>query len=200
MILSANTAQYVEWILQFKYPLLFPIAVIEGPIVTVIAGFLVSLSKINVLAAFLIIVTGDLVGDTLYYIFGRSGGRRLVKRWGDKFGVPIEKLERIENHFKKHPAKTLAIGKVAHGLGGFFLTAAGLAKMPYSRFLLYNFIPTVFKTFLLLLLGYYFGNAYSQISKYLDETALIILIFSFSVVTLYFIIPMIIKWRFRIKM
>jgi membrane protein DedA with SNARE-associated domain len=197
---AAQPAQYIEWVLQFKYPLLFPIAIIEGPIVTVLAGFLVSLSKINVFAAYFIIVAGDLVGDTLYYVFGRSGGRRLVKKWGNKFGIPLEKLERIENHFKKHPAKTLVIGKAAHGLGGFFLTAAGLAKMPYGRFLLYNFIPTIFKTLLLILLGYYFGNAYSQISKYLDETALIVIIFSFSLVVLYFIIPMIIKWRFRIKM
>ena len=199
-MLSANTAQYVEWILQFKYPLLFPIAVIEGPIVTVIAGFLVSLSKINVLAAFLIIITGDLFGDTLFYIFGRSGGRRLVKKWGTRFGATPERLKRLENHFKRHPARTLIMGKVAHGLGGFFLTAAGLAKMNYGRFLFYNFIPTVFKTLLLLSVGYYFGSAYSQISKYLDVTAAFFLLLSFLLVVIYLIIPVIIRSRFRIKM
>jgi len=199
-MIAAHPAQYIEWILQFKYPLLFPIAVFEGPIVTVIVGFLVSLSKINVLAAYLIIIVGDLVGDTLYYIFGRSGGRKLVKKWGVKFGITPEKLEHIESHFKRHPGKTLILGKMAHGLGGFFLTAAGLAKMNYGHFLFYNFVPTVFKTLLLLSLGYYFGNAYSQISKYLDATALIFLLLGFLLVALYFVIPIIIRSRFRIKM
>jgi membrane protein DedA with SNARE-associated domain len=196
---TAHPAQYVEWILEFKYPLLFPIAVFEGPIITIIAGFLVSLSKMNFWAAYLLIIIADLVGDVLYYIFGRSGGRRLVEKWGIRFGITPEHLERIENHFRHHPGKTLLMGKMAHGLGGFFLTAAGLAKMHFGSFLFYNFIPTVFKTLLLLSIGYYFGNAYVQIGKYLDTTALIFLLFVFILTFLYFIIPIIIRRRFRIK-
>jgi membrane protein DedA with SNARE-associated domain len=199
-MISPHTTQYIEWVLEFKYPLLFPIAVFEGPIITIVAGFLVSLSKMNFLAAYVVIIIADLTGDVLYYVFGRSGGRRLVEKWGIRFGITPEHLERIENHFKHHPGKTLLMGKVAHGLGGFFLTAAGLAKMPFGRFLFYNFVPTVFKTLLLLSIGYYFGNAYVQINKYLNTTATVFLLLGLLLAAIYFIIPIIMRSKFRIKM
>jgi len=39
--------QIVNWLLAYKYLLLFPIAVIAGPIITVIGGFLSSLGYFN---------------------------------------------------------------------------------------------------------------------------------------------------------
>jgi membrane protein DedA with SNARE-associated domain len=45
--------------------LLFPLAVVEGPIVTVIAAYLASLGYLNIFAVFAVVVAADLVGDSI---------------------------------------------------------------------------------------------------------------------------------------
>jgi hypothetical protein len=47
-----------QWIFSYKYLVLFPVMVVEGPIITVIAGFLVSLWRLNGLAAYAVLVAG----------------------------------------------------------------------------------------------------------------------------------------------
>jgi membrane protein DedA with SNARE-associated domain len=48
--------QVIGWLVHYKYVVLFPIMVVEGPIITVLAGFLASLGSLNLLAAYSIVV------------------------------------------------------------------------------------------------------------------------------------------------
>ena len=81
----------------------------------------------------------------------------------------------MEKHFEDHAHKTFIIGKLTHGIGGLVLLASGIAKVPYIKFFLYNFIPTILKTTLLVFLGYYFGRAYNQYANFFDYLALLTL-------------------------
>ena len=126
--------------------------VVEGPFVTVLCGFLASIGEINLLLAYAIIVIADVTGDSLYYAFARFGGRMWVKRWGHYVGITPARVESLEKHFKNNPGKTLVFGKVAHGLGGPVLVAAGLSNMPYPKFLLINIVASIPKSLLLILL------------------------------------------------
>ena len=49
----------------YKYWLIFPIMVLEGPIITVISGFLVSLGTLNAFVAYPLLFFGDLLGAAL---------------------------------------------------------------------------------------------------------------------------------------
>jgi len=197
--LIAPPPQLIAWLLHYRYFILFPLAVVEGPFITLVAGFLVSIGQIDFLVAYGVIVGGDLVGDTLYYALGRWGGRKLIKRWERKAGLTESKLEKLESHFKRHPAKTLVLGKLAHGLGGPFLAAAGLAKMPYGEFLLVNLLATVPKSLILLALGFYFGSAYAQVTRYLDAIGIVMLVVVLVLICVYFIMPYVIRRFFQIK-
>ncbi len=160
-----STATVIGWLLAYRYALLFPLTVIEGPIVTIIAGFLISLGQFNPFITYPLVVLGDVVGDLFMYAQGRWGGKPAVKKWGRVFGIRQNTIERIENHFKKRPGKTLIIGKISHFFGGPILIAAGMAQMPLSEFLWFNFLGTLPKSLLLLLLGFYFGRAYATFDK-----------------------------------
>ena len=195
----APPAEIIQWLLDYKYLLLFPIAIVEGPFVTVLAGFLASIGKIDIYLAFMIIISGDLIGDSLYYAFGKWGGRSWVRKWGHHVGMTQVRIERLENHFKRHPGKTLMLGKVAHGLGGPFLAAAGLSNMPYGNFLFYNLLPTAPKSLLLILLGFYSGHAYQRVTQYLDSLAVFFCVLSLSIILLYIFIPKIIRALFKIR-
>lgn len=165
--------QLILWLSAYGYLALFPLAVAEGPIVTVIAGFLASMGLINFWLAYVVIIVGDIAGDALHYCVGRFGGRSFIDRWGKYFGVGPGQIEPIEEQFAKRGDKLLFLGKMLQGVGGAFLIAAGLIKMPFRRFIFANLLATFIKSLLLLILGFYFGYALSTINAYLERTVLI---------------------------
>jgi membrane protein DedA with SNARE-associated domain len=165
--------QITAWLLHLKYLALFPLAAAEGPIVTIITGFFSSLGYINFWLAYLIIVAGDLTGDLAHYSAGRFGGRKFIDRWGKYIGVGPHQIEKLEEQFAKRGDKLLFIGKMLHGAGGAFLIAAGIIKMPLKKFLSANFLATLLKSMILLIIGYYFGRAFITINGYLEKITLI---------------------------
>ena len=162
-----NTATVISWLLAYRYAILFPLVIMEGPIVTILAGFLASLGQFNLFICYPLIVAGDVLGDLFMYAQGRWGGKPAVERWGRRFGIKPEIIARLEEHFKKHPGKTLIFGKISHFFGGPVLIAAGMARMSLSEFLWFNFLATLPKSLFLLLLGFYFGKAYVKFDKFL---------------------------------
>src|SRR6266498_108866 len=165
--------QLISWLEHYKYFVLFPIVVVEGPIITIIGGFLASLGYLRLTIALPVVVAADLVGDSIYYAFGRWGGRRFIDRWGHYFGATAERVEKLEGHFHRHQGKTLVIGKLSHAVVIVILLAAGVARVPYGKFVWYNFIGTLPKSLLFLLIGYYFGRSYEQFNAYLNYYAVI---------------------------
>jgi membrane-associated protein len=170
--MNITLAQITLWLMHYKYFALLPMAIIEGPIVTIITGFFASLGYINFFYAYLIIIAGDLVGDAIHYFLGRIGGRRFVDRWGKFFKVGEKEITSLERQFEKRGNKLLFIGKVAHGIGGAFLIAAGVIKMPFDKFIFSNMLATLLKSLILLILGFYFGHAYRLINSVLEKIAL----------------------------
>jgi membrane protein DedA with SNARE-associated domain len=153
-----TVAQFIPWLTAYGYLVLFPGAVVEGPIITILAGFLISQGVMAFLPAALTVIAGDLVGDSLYYAAGRYG-RRLP--------VIATRVHHVEAHFQAHAGKTLLLGKLTQGIGGVILMAAGAAPMPFGRFLGWNTLGTIPKTIGLLVHGYFFGAAYQQLDRYL---------------------------------
>ncbi len=179
--------QVVQLLILYKYLILFPIAVLEGPIIAVIAGFLITTGHLKFLPVFLIVLAGDIVGDVLYYTIGRYGGRPFIRRWGHYIGLHAERLASVEDHFHKHPKKTLFFGKT-QSWGSLILVAAGVSHMPLGLFAWVNLVSSIPKTILFISLGYYFGRIYDVLTlrQYLNygETALTVL----GIIAVYFFI------------
>jgi membrane protein DedA with SNARE-associated domain len=161
-----TTATVLGWLTTYRYLILFPIAVIEGPIVTILAGFLASLGEMNLWICYPLIVVADVLGDVFMYAQGRWGGKPIVEKWGHFFGIKPTIITRLEEHFKKHPGKTLVLGKLSHFFGGPILIAAGMARMQLSAFIWFNFLATLPKSLILLLVGFYFGAAYATLDHF----------------------------------
>jgi membrane protein DedA with SNARE-associated domain len=184
MIFSLD--QIIGWLVVYKYFILFPVMVIEGPIITIIAGFLSSLDLLNLFLVFAVVVIADLVGDFMYYAIGRWGREKFINRWGKYIGLSAEKIIRLESHFEKHTRKTLIIGKISHAFGAPILVAAGVAKIPFWEFIWFNFLATIPKSLFFLLIGYYFGQAYVRLNKYLDYFTIGFLILAILILISYF--------------
>jgi membrane protein DedA with SNARE-associated domain len=159
---------------HYRYTLIFPISVIEGPIISIITGFLVSLKILNIFVAYVILVVGDIVGDVLHFWMGKYWGKTtFMKRWGKYIGYNENSEQFLEKLFKEHTAKAFVLAKMSHGIGGAVQVAAGIANVDIWEFIWYNFLGTIPKTAILLLIGYYAGSSYVKISSYLNSIAFI---------------------------
>ena len=157
----------------YKYALIFPLAIVEGPIITIIGGFLSSIGQLNLLYTYLIVVAGDIVGDTGLYYLGKYGSKSFTFNWLKFIGITRERVLFAEKQFLRHPKKIFSVGKISHGGGAAVLFAAGLVKFPFRKFIMINIILTLIKSVILLLIGYYFGQAYVHIKQYLDYIAVL---------------------------
>jgi membrane-associated protein len=152
----------VHLVAQYKYLLLFPLSIVEGPAITVIAGFLCAGGYMNPFIALPVISTGDVIGDSIYYSLGRLGKPLFLKK---------ERLSRVRVYFQAHPRRTISLSKVILGVGVAGLYIAGNARVPYARFLAICLVTSLIQASIYLGIGFGFGQAYVQINRYLNETA-----------------------------
>jgi membrane protein DedA with SNARE-associated domain len=172
-------------LLAYRYPILILFAIFEGPITTVIAGFLVSTGLMNPFVVYAIVVASDVAGDALFYFIGYRGGGFLMKH-GPHFGVTKEKMDRTIDYFKENHRKAITLSKLIHGIGSSGLIAAGSLKIPYRRYFETCFLMSVIQSAFFLILGIFFGGAYMQISKYLNYFAALISVAALVVAMLIF--------------
>src|SRR5216684_351575 len=81
---------------------------------------------------------GAIIGDNIGYYIGRTGGRALVTRYGKYVRIKPEHLDRAEKFFAKHGNKTVFFGRFIAVLRAWAAFLAGVNKMPWRTFLVYN--------------------------------------------------------------
>jgi membrane-associated protein len=189
MLNPANQVNQIFGLLYtYSYLVLFPLVVIEGPVVTIIAGFLVSLGFMDFIPAYMTIVAGDLTGDILYYSAGRWWLNKTYKGVLKFFNINLKFVRKLEVAIKKNKGPFLFFGKLSHAIGGVILFAAGSAEVPVREFLKFNFFATIPKSLILLGVGYYFGSTVSNFRRALDFTVLGLFVFTIVLIVLYFVV------------
>lgn len=156
----------IQLLLTYKYLILIPLSIIEGPIVAVICGFLVTINILNLLLVYVILVIGDIVGDGIIYYIGYSG-----KRFLKYFRITDEKLEKAKMYFHENHKKAIIASKLFHGIGFTGLVAAGASHVPYKRYFKTCTLISLIQSAVMLTIGILFGHAYVQIGKYFDYYA-----------------------------
>ena len=157
----------VSWLLTFRYPIVFPLAIVEGPLVMLISGFLIRIGFFDFWPIYLILMAGDLAGDIFWYFVGRNGGRPLIEKYGHYVNLTEENVERAEGFFQDHQTKILFISKITMGFGFALATlvAAGMAKVSFKKYFTINFVGQFIWTGILIGAGYFLGNFYTWVDK-----------------------------------
>ena len=164
-------------LIEYKYFILFPLAAIEGPIVSLAAGFLIHTGHLSFIPTYLIFILGDVIPDCLYYYLGKFGDKKqILQKYISKDGFVSRNLNLIEKLWMKHSFKTMFLSKFAYGLSTPLLICAGLIKAPFRKFIEYSFILSVFQYGAILLTGYLLGSSYFLALKYIKYTEIIIAI------------------------
>ena len=162
----------VQLLEHYGYVFLFIIAVIEGPIVTIIGAFLAGLGYFNIFAVYVVVSVGDLSGDVLYYAVGRLGRIGAFAGLRRALGMTGERFARMEPYIARHGGKILLFAKYTQ-TGFMALPASGAARMPMGKFLWYNTLGTIPKSLVLVIVGFFFGYAYVRIDGYFAKASMV---------------------------
>ena len=81
---------------------------------------------------------GAIVGDNLGYWVGREGGYRLLRRYGRYIRLDERKMKLWQYLFRKYGDKVVFFGRFIAILRAWAAFLAGVNRMPWGSFLLYN--------------------------------------------------------------
>ncbi len=161
--LQSMFQQYGAW----SYAILFLIIFLEtGLVVTPFlpgdsllfaAGSLVALSGLNIHLLALLLFIAAVAGDAVNYWIGHYIGPRVFNRQSSRLLNPAH-LHRAHDFYEKHGANAIILARFIPIIRTFAPFVAGMARMSYVRFSLYNVMGAFLWIGLLLYSSYYFGR------------------------------------------
>ncbi|MEI6711130.1 MAG: VTT domain-containing protein [bacterium] len=159
----------------YKYLLIGIGVAIEGPMLMIACGFLLTFGALDFFPLYISILVGDLVGDAAWYGVGRYFLDPFLERFGRYFGVSKELLNQVKPLFKKFHTRILFLSKITLGFGASIATlmTAGATHIPLKKYLAINFLGEILLVLALLGLGYSFGATYAQLAEELKYYFLI---------------------------
>jgi membrane protein DedA with SNARE-associated domain len=142
---------------------------IPGETTLITAAVLASTHQTNwsIEVVIAVAAAGAIVGDNVGYWIGRTGGRELLERWEPVARHTRRVLPPAERFFEKHGGKTVFIGRFIAVLRVTAAWVAGISRMPWWRFFLWNAAGGIAWATLVGLVAYYGGKAAADaISRY----------------------------------
>lgn len=104
-----------------------------------------------------LLIIAAVLGDAVNYSVGRWLGLKLFKNPNSKVFNP-DHLKRTQDFYERHGGKTIILARYLPIIRTYAPFVAGLGRMEYSRFAIYNVIGGVSWILVFLLAGHYFGN------------------------------------------
>ena len=129
-----------------------------------------------------IIVVGTIaatLGDNLGFALGHYGGRPLLARYRAFFRIREKTLARGENLFARFGAVTVFFARFVFGLRIIAGPMAGVLRMPWQKFLVFNLLGAAVWVTVISGVGYIFGQQWGRLEQYmkrLDVTIVILLL------------------------
>lgn len=121
------------------------------------AGALASLGSLNIFPLYILLAVAAIIGDTVNYWVGRTVGPRIFNR---DSGIFLNKdyLIRTQKFYEAHGGKTIILARFIPIIRTFAPFVAGIGKMNYPSFLLYNVTGGLLWVSIFTIGGFYFGN------------------------------------------
>lgn len=165
---------YLVWVVDhygaWIYLLLFVIVFCEtGLVVTpflpgdsllFVAGAIAAAGGMNVHLLVLLLIVAAILGDAVNYHIGRWAGPKMFRGepWrGDRLFKPAYLL-RTQSFYDRYGGKTIIIARFIPIVRTYAPFIAGVARMPYAKFALYNITGAFIWVVSLTYVGYLFGN------------------------------------------
>jgi len=154
----------LEHLLLYPYAFIIPLAIFEGPLLSVACGVGIALGYLNPLIVAPILIVGDILPDIIYWLCGWWGTRiEWVRRFATRVRVLREHLPPLEELWRTKLYSTMFIVKLAWGISAPFIVSAGMAGISLRRFVVASLAVSLPYLGVLMGLGYGVTVAYGRL-------------------------------------
>ncbi|WP_249226819.1 DedA family protein [Alicyclobacillus mengziensis] len=112
---------------------------------------------------------GNILGSTVSYGIGRFLGRPVVVRFGKYVGITHERLDKANGMFTKYQSPVVLFGKFIAGIRVLIPYLAGINKMSFTVFMIYNAVSAVVWAGVFIIVGKYIGIEWSRYHQVLHQ-------------------------------
>jgi undecaprenyl-diphosphatase len=147
---------------------------LPGETILLAAGVLVQCGHLDLGDTIAFGILGAVVGDQIGYWVGRAGGRPFVLRWGRYLFITPERLGRAEAFFERHGGKAVFLARFFSGFRVFGALVAGISRMRWLVFLIYNALGGVVWATAVVLVGYFLGSSLALVERWLGRATLLL--------------------------
>jgi membrane protein DedA with SNARE-associated domain len=134
------------------------------------AGYFAHKGVFEIHTAFLVCFAAVLAGDTLAFLMGRLGGRRvLASRLARRYFTPRRQL-RVRAYFRKFGSKVVLVGRFTPGFRFTIFFTAGTLHLRPSVFFIYDFSAAAFSVPILVYSAWFFGDKIDRVVRYARRT------------------------------
>jgi len=150
---------------------------LPGDSLLFVAGLLAYGGMLSLPMLLAIVFTAAVTGSLVGYFFGKRVGPALFKR-EDSFLFKKSHAEKAADFFNRYGAKTIVLARFMPIVRTFAPILAGVGKMDFREFFLYNIIGAFLWSFGLLFGGFFLGKVIPDIDRYILPIVLAIVIVS----------------------
>jgi membrane-associated protein len=161
---------------------------LPGDSLLFVAGLLTDTEYLDTPVALLIVllIIAAVSGSTVGYLTGRWAGNYLHSK-KDSIFFKKKYLDVTQAFYDKHGMMAFILGRFLPVVRTFVTILAGMVKIDFPKFLLFNFLGATIWIMVMVLAGHFLGRAFPGISNYLEIIVVgMILVSAIPVVITYF--------------
>lgn len=143
------------------------------------AGFLASQEILDVHQLVLVVFVAAVIGDAVGYTVGHKMGPRLRKRPDGRF-FKQKYITQSEKFYEIHGKKAIVIARFTPIVRTFAPIVAGLGKMHYRTFAIYNVVGAALWSTTICYAGFWLGKSIPGVEKLLEPMIIFVILLSLS--------------------
>ncbi|HEY8728793.1 MAG TPA: DedA family protein [Acidothermaceae bacterium] len=163
---------WVALLVVFAMPMLesstFLGFIFPGEIACLLGGVLAYQAKLALAAVIVVAVAGAVIGDSIGFAVGYRYGDMLLRKVPERLLKP-EHVERTKELILKLGGRAVFVGRFAAALRALVPGLAGVSKMRYRTFLLWNFAGGAVWATSVVVAGYLAGKAWRTMASYISR-------------------------------
>jgi membrane protein DedA with SNARE-associated domain len=169
---SPGLAYVIIFALVFAEAAVFLGFVLPGETACLVGGVLCATGRLHLAVLLPLVVVAAVVGDTVGYEVGRLSGPSLLRtRLLRRYAPRIEGAQRI---LRERGSWAIFVARFTAFLRAVMPGLAGMSRMPYGRFLVFNAAGGLVWGVGVTLLGYSAGASYDGLSRLLGQISAVV--------------------------
>ena len=149
---------------------------LPSEIIMPFSGYLVTTGRFSLFWTGVAGAVGCVIGSVLAYWVGIWGGRPFLEKYGKFILIAGKDLETADRFFKKYGDLSIFISRLLPVIRTFISLPAGIAKMNFTKFVIYTFVGSFFWCLGLAYVGKVMGANWELIKNYVRGADIFIVV------------------------